>query len=117
MVDDIFPTTQPKTFEKRGLHNWRNLFKKPNGYEWTILFMLILGGMIAYSYKVETQLCRDTLNELEITACKICQAQTDIADFNKEQDDKYKLDNDNTELLNGVFQIQSPRSSQYESNS
>lgn len=41
--------------EKRGTHNFKNLFRKPNIYEWTILAMmiLVLGMFFVYSLDVQ----------------------------------------------------------------
>lgn len=51
--------------EKRGLGNWRNLFRKPNIYEWTILFMLIMSYFIAWAYSHDVKACHETLNNLD----------------------------------------------------
>ena len=47
----------------RGVHNWKNLFRKPNLYDWTILFMLIMGLFIAWSYQHDIQACREYIKE------------------------------------------------------
>jgi len=47
----------------RGVHNWRNLFRKPNIYDWTILFMLIMGLFIAWGYQHDIQACREYIKE------------------------------------------------------
>lgn len=65
--------------EKRGLHNWRNLFRKPNLLEWTILFMLVMSLFIAWAYQQDTHLCRDTLSDLSMIACNICSAQVNVS--------------------------------------
>lgn len=46
-------------FEKCGLHNWRNLFRKPNIYEWTVLILLILTYIAAYAYFLDIKTCRE----------------------------------------------------------
>lgn len=48
----------------RGMNNWKNLFRKPNSYEWTILFMLVMTLFGAYAYFLDTKQCTDTLNNL-----------------------------------------------------
>lgn len=48
--------------ERRGLHNFKNLFRMPNLYEWTILFMLFLTLFGAYAYKMDIQTCREFIN-------------------------------------------------------
>lgn len=62
--------------EKRGIHNWRNLFRKPTLYEWTILFMMFGFIVIGYLYMVETKECKtclereqDLFNNLTMTFC------------------------------------------------
>ena len=51
--------------ETRGLHNWRNLFKKPDGRDWLTLIMLILVLFMAYAYKHDTQVCRDYVEKVQ----------------------------------------------------
>ena len=58
--------------EKRGLSNWRNLFRKPTLHEWTILFMLIMGLFIAWSYNHDIESCRDTLDNLQGICLEYC---------------------------------------------
>lgn len=48
--------------EKRGLHNWKNLFRKPTFSEWIILALLLLGLFIAYAYQHDISACREYLN-------------------------------------------------------
>ncbi len=36
--------------EKRGIHNWKNLFRKPNIYEIVILFMLVMFFVLIFAY-------------------------------------------------------------------
>jgi len=62
---------------KRGLHNWRNLFRKPTLNEWIILFMLILSLFLAWAYKTDIQKCNDFLVDIQASACNICQQQVD----------------------------------------
>lgn len=49
---------------KPGLSNFKNLFRKPSWNEWFILIILILVMVGAYFYYIDTQTCRDTLNNL-----------------------------------------------------
>lgn len=44
--------------EKRGLHNYKNLFRKPTMYEWIILLMLSLTLFIAWAYNEDTTVCK-----------------------------------------------------------
>lgn len=60
---------------KRGLHNWRNLFRKPNLLEWTILFMLIMVLFITWAYQRDTALCRELIDNFEDKACQVCGLQ------------------------------------------
>lgn len=39
--------------EKKGLHNWRNLFRKPTLYEWVILVMILMAVFMGLAYSSE----------------------------------------------------------------
>ena len=43
----------------RGIHNWKNLFRKPNYYEWIILVMLMMSLFIAWAYQHDISACRE----------------------------------------------------------
>jgi hypothetical protein len=58
--------------EKRGLKNWKNLFRKPNLLEWTILFMLIMGLFLAWAYKQDVGSCQAFIKEVNENPCKFC---------------------------------------------
>ena len=62
--------------EKRGLGNWRNLFAKPTLSEWTILFMLLMMGFVAWAYLADTEECRETLTNLDVVCIDYCEAQS-----------------------------------------
>jgi hypothetical protein len=64
--------------EKRGLHNWKNLFRKPNNYEWTILFMILMALFIGWAYQIDTQQCRETLNKIEGICIEYCSSEFSI---------------------------------------
>mgnify|MGYP003146781459 CR=1 FL=1 len=49
------------SIEKRGIHNWKNLFKKPTVNELMILFMLIMGGFVAWAYQRDVALCKEAI--------------------------------------------------------
>ena len=49
--------------QHRGFNNWKNLFKKPSMYEWTILFMLLMGLFMAWAYNHDIASCREHLNQ------------------------------------------------------
>lgn len=51
--------------EKTGLHNWKNLFKRPTLYECTILFMLLMGLFMGWAYQRDVALCREVLAKQE----------------------------------------------------
>lgn len=57
---------------KRGIHNWRNLFRKPTLLEWTILFMLLMVLFMVWAYQRDTALCRETLKEIRTNPCQYC---------------------------------------------
>jgi hypothetical protein len=65
-----------------GVHNWRNLFKKPTTDDWIILIMLILIMFTTYSYKHDTDICRETMKNIDV----IC-SQRVIGDLNITRDD------------------------------
>jgi len=83
--------------EKRGLHNWRNLFRKPTISEWTILFMLLLVGFMGWAYQEDVSTCTETLTNLDSVCIKYCEsefqnAQANIT-FSKFTDTIIKADN------------------------
>lgn len=45
--------------ESRGLHNWKNLFRKPTLQEYIILFLLLMFCVMGYFYSLETKICRE----------------------------------------------------------
>ena len=45
----------------RGLHNWKNLFKKPTFNDWFTLFIIIMIVFMAWAYQHDTQVCRDSV--------------------------------------------------------
>jgi hypothetical protein len=49
----------------RGLKNWKNLFRRPNIYELTILFMLLMSFFIAWAYIHDVSMCREFIKEQE----------------------------------------------------
>lgn len=40
--------------EKRGLHNWKNLFRWPTMYEWVIFGMIILSLFMYWAWNHDT---------------------------------------------------------------
>ena len=64
---------------KRGLHNWRNLLRTPTISEWTILFMLLMMGFVAWAYLADTEQCMETLNNLEVVCIDYCTSEFSIA--------------------------------------
>ncbi|GAG84749.1 unnamed protein product [marine sediment metagenome] len=48
--------------EKKGLHNWKNLFRKPTLLEYIILFMLLMGLFMTWAYIEDTAICREIVN-------------------------------------------------------
>lgn len=49
--------------EKRGVHNWKNLFRKPTLSDWVILIMLILALFSAWAYNKDISICREYVKE------------------------------------------------------
>lgn len=67
--------------EKRGFHNWKNLFRKPTMYEWTILFMIIMALFIAWAYQRDIAVCRETIKK-DVAVCReTIKNQTRAIDF------------------------------------
>ena len=56
----------------RGVHNWKNLFKKPTLSDWIILFMLVMVLFIAFAYQRDIQACRDFYED---NSCELCSNQ------------------------------------------
>lgn len=44
--------------EKRGFHNFKNLFRKPTGQEWLTLFMLVMALFMAWAYQYDIATCQ-----------------------------------------------------------
>lgn len=87
--------------EKRGLHNVKNLFKKPTLEQWTIFILLLLSIGMALQFKVETQECRDALVALPSTACQICSIQINVTDrVSMDDDSRYRAINNSLAKLN-----------------
>ena len=45
--------------EKRGLRNWKNLFRTPNISDWIVLVMLIMVLFVAWAYKSDISQCQE----------------------------------------------------------
>lgn len=50
---------------KRGLHNWRNLFRKPSFQDWMILFMLIMVLFMAWAYQHDIEACQNIIKQYQ----------------------------------------------------
>lgn len=82
MVERICPTCHQKVDVQPGLHNAKNLFRKPTLQDWITLAILVLVLVGAYSYNIETKACREMLkNPPEFTT-----VPTGIAEFNLSHD-------------------------------
>src|SRR3990167_729778 len=49
--------------DKKGLHNFKNLFRRPTMYEWVILFMLLLTLFLSWAYAEDTKVCREFVSK------------------------------------------------------
>lgn len=49
--------------EKKGLHNWKNLFRKPTLYEWVILIMVVMALFMAWAYSYDVGECKKIVKE------------------------------------------------------
>lgn len=68
---DWFEGRHGPYIEKRGLHNWKNLFRKPTLNEWVILAMIIMAMFMGWAYQEDTEGCRETLENID----SICSAK------------------------------------------
>jgi len=50
--------------DKRGLHNWKNLFKKPTLSDWMVTIMLLFVLIIVLFYKLDVDTCTGTIDML-----------------------------------------------------
>jgi len=64
MAERRCPTCKQIITVDTGLHNWKQLFRWPSFQEWMIFFMLCMLLVMAYFYNVETQVCRETIKDL-----------------------------------------------------
>ena len=53
----------PPYIEKKGLHNWKNLFRKPTLYECVILIMLLMALFMWWAYSHDMEVCREIVEE------------------------------------------------------
>jgi hypothetical protein len=60
--------------EKRGLKNWKNLFRKPTLNEGVILIMIIMGMFMGWAYQQDTEGCRETLANIDGICAAKCQS-------------------------------------------
>jgi len=49
--------------EKKGLHNWKNLFRKPTLYECVILIMLLMALFMWWAYSHDMEECKKIVGE------------------------------------------------------
>lgn len=59
------PHCKQKWDIKPGLNNWKNLFRWPTFDDWLTLFIITMVLLSAWAYKSDTQVCRDTVNNIE----------------------------------------------------
>jgi|24BtaG_2_1085350.scaffolds.fasta_scaffold00173_3 hypothetical protein len=60
---------------KKGLHNWKNLFRRPTLNEWIILFMIITALFLGGAYRHDVSECREFLSNINNNACGLCDSQ------------------------------------------
>jgi hypothetical protein len=48
--------------EKRGLHNWKNLFRKPTLNDWIIFILLMMVMFMAWAYQRDIAVCKQAIN-------------------------------------------------------
>lgn len=86
---EYYRKTYGPIIEKRGFHNWKNLFKKPSFSEWIVLFMLIMGLFLAWAYKIDIKSCEDFVQNITENSCYYCNLWTQ----EKEKVDLRKINN------------------------
>ena len=66
--------------EKRGLKNWKNLFRKPTMRD--LLLLIILAGVLlsAWAYKSDIQTCQETLKNFPNDVCEACSQSLQMKD-------------------------------------
>jgi len=84
--------------EKRGLHNWKNLFGKPTLQDLLIMFMIIMMGFVAWAYQADTSTCRETMGNIEGICIDYC------AGKQLELESKFEQDSNTTHLDWGSFE-------------
>jgi hypothetical protein len=52
--------------ESRGLHNYKNLFKKPTSTDWIILFMIAGLLFVSWAYLEDTKVCREYVASFQV---------------------------------------------------
>ena len=55
-----------------GLHNWKNLFRKPTLDDFLTLFIIILVIAAYFAYQSDTKTCRETLNNIKNICAQYC---------------------------------------------
>lgn len=60
--------------EKRGMHNWKNLFKKPKLQDIIIFIMLVMVLFGAWAYQHDVEVCQNTIEHPD----ELCQAYCEI---------------------------------------
>jgi len=84
--------------EKRGLKNWKNLFRKPTMRD--LLLLIILAGVLlsAWAYKYDIQTCQETLENFPEEVCEACRQSLEM----KEEIGEDVFDNFNYSNINFV---------------
>jgi len=59
-------------YEKKGLRNWKNLFKKPTPSQMTVFLLVVIILIGALGYSNDTKSCRETLQTLPRDVCEAC---------------------------------------------
>jgi len=88
--------------QKRGLHNWKNLFRKPTIDDWITLFIIIMVLFSVYAYKADIKVCREYIKQQEIDFKNMTFENTEEGynekiGFDKETIDKFIPNKNKTE--------------------
>lgn len=65
--------------EKRGLRNWKNLFRRPTLSDWITLFLIAMALFMGWAYMHDIQTCHQTLSNLDQICLQINKMPSNIS--------------------------------------
>ena len=98
---DWFEKSYGPYIDKRGLKNWKNLFKKPTMRDLLILIILVGILLSAWAYKNDIQTCQDTLENMPREVCEACSLFLSMKDeMGEDPWDSFNYSDINLETIN-----------------